>query len=74
MNYTFENLEPIWKPVNASWTTVEQLQRLINSKCGLDLKDYHDLHKYSVESYNFWLNLWEFLGVISSVPLKKVMS
>ncbi|KAJ7311571.1 acetoacetyl-CoA synthetase [Mycena albidolilacea] len=73
MNYAFENSEPIWKPVNASWTTVERLRRLINSKRGLDLKDYHDLHKYSVESYDFWLDLWEFLGVISSVPPKKVI-
>ena len=30
--------------------------------------DYHDLHKYSVEDYSFWLDLWEFLGIISSVP------
>ena len=28
--------------------------------------DYHDLHKYSVESYTFWLDLWEHLRVISS--------
>jgi hypothetical protein len=30
--------------------------------------DYHDLHRYSVENYTFWLDLWEFLGVISSIP------
>ncbi|KAF8199886.1 acetoacetyl-CoA synthetase [Mycena galopus ATCC 62051] len=61
MNYHFEDSDPIWKPANPSWTTVEKLRRLINSKHGLHLKDYHDLHKYSVESYDFWLDIWEFL-------------
>lgn len=35
-------------------------------------EDYHDLHKYSVEDYTFWLDLWEFLGIISSIPPQKV--
>ena len=35
-------------------------------------EDYHDLHKYSVEDYTFWLDLWEFLGIVSSVPPNKV--
>ncbi|KAG6900780.1 hypothetical protein C0993_002204 [Termitomyces sp. T159_Od127] len=30
--------------------------------------NYHELHKYSVEDYTFWLDLWEELGVISSIP------
>jgi acetoacetyl-CoA synthetase len=37
-------------------------------------EDYHALHKYSVESYTFWLDLWEFLGIISSVPPTKVLT
>lgn len=32
------------------------------------VEDYHDLHVYSVSSYTFWLDLWQFLGIISSVP------
>ncbi len=35
-------------------------------------EDIHDLHRYSVEDYNFWLDLWAFLGVIYSVPPQKV--
>ena len=35
-------------------------------------EDYHDLHKYSIEDYTFWLDLWEFLGIISSIPPQKV--
>jgi hypothetical protein len=34
--------------------------------------NYHDLHRHSVEDDNFWLELWEFLGIISSVPPQKV--
>ncbi|KAJ7739028.1 acetoacetyl-CoA synthetase [Mycena maculata] len=67
----FENSEPLWRPANPSWTAVERLRRFINNKHGLHLEDYHDLHKYSVESYAFWLDLWEFLGIISSVPPSK---
>ncbi|KAF7357777.1 AMP-binding domain-containing protein [Mycena venus] len=72
MNPHFENSDPIWRPANPSWTAVERLRRLINSKHGLQLKDYHDLHRYSVESYTFWLDLWEFLGIVSSVPPTKI--
>ncbi|THH05067.1 hypothetical protein EW145_g5069 [Phellinidium pouzarii] len=40
---------------------------MINHKHGLSLKNYHELHEYSVRDYAFWLDLWEFTGVISSV-------
>lgn len=35
-------------------------------------EDYHDLHRYSVENYTFWLDLWENLAIISSIPPQKV--
>ncbi|KAJ7879114.1 acetoacetyl-CoA synthetase [Mycena leptocephala] len=73
MNSHFEDSAPIWRHPNPSWTAVERLRRLINSKHGLNLQNYQDLHKYSVESYTFWLDLWEFLGIISSVPPKKIL-
>lgn len=34
----------------------------------ISVVNYNDLHKYSVEDYTFWLDLWEFLGIISSIP------
>ncbi|KAH9987007.1 acetoacetate-CoA ligase [Russula compacta] len=52
---------------------VEALRWLINRKRGLHLKDYFDLHLYSVSNYSFWLDLWEFIGIISSVPPSKVL-
>lgn len=35
-------------------------------------EDYHELYAYSVNNYSFWLDLWECLGIISSVPPKTV--
>ena len=31
-------------------------------------EDYNDLHAYSVSTYTFWLDLWDFMGIIASVP------
>ncbi|KAJ6489561.1 hypothetical protein C8R47DRAFT_1273830 [Mycena vitilis] len=73
MSSHFEDSDPIWTPANPNWTAIERLRRLINSKHALNLENYHDLHKYSVESFDFWLDLWEFLGIISSVAPKKVL-
>ncbi|KAF8199906.1 acetoacetate-CoA ligase [Mycena galopus ATCC 62051] len=64
----FEDSKLLWKPVQISSAVVEQLRHFVNQKHGLRLDNYHALHKYSVESYTFWLDLWEFFGIISSVP------
>ncbi|PPQ98788.1 hypothetical protein CVT24_003346 [Panaeolus cyanescens] len=66
-NY-FAQSRLVWKPIQPETAAVEVLRRQINRKHGLNLKDYHDLHKYSVEDYGFWLDLWEYLGIISSTP------
>ncbi|RXW22984.1 hypothetical protein EST38_g2854 [Candolleomyces aberdarensis] len=57
----------LWTPPQPNQASVEVLRRDINRKHGLNLANYHDLHKYSVENYAFWLDLWDHLGVISSV-------
>lgn len=36
------------------------------------VEDYQELHKYSVDSHDFWLDVWEFIGIISSIPPTKV--
>ncbi|KAF6761242.1 acetoacetyl-CoA synthetase [Ephemerocybe angulata] len=58
----------LWTPPQADHTSLEVFRRDINRKHGLNLANYHDLHKYSVENYTFWLDLWNHLRVISSVP------
>ncbi|OCH93786.1 acetoacetate-CoA ligase [Obba rivulosa] len=63
----------LWRPTNPSHTSLDALRRMINRKHGLKLKDFHDLHRYSVEDYTFWLDLWQYLGVISSVAPEKIL-
>ena len=46
------------------------LHRCIGRRVALG--DYHDLHKYSVTDYTFWQDLWEYVGIIYSVPPEKV--
>ncbi|KAG6891580.1 hypothetical protein C0992_003607 [Termitomyces sp. T32_za158] len=58
----------LWKHPQPEATPVEVFRRTINRKHGLNLANYHELHKYSVEDYTFWLDLWEALGIISSIP------
>lgn len=72
MSTYFEQSSMLWDPEGAAFTSVETLRRTVNRKYGLNLKDYHDLHKYSVEDYNFWLDIWQFLGIKSSIPPHKV--
>ncbi|KAF5351992.1 hypothetical protein D9756_007624 [Leucocoprinus leucothites] len=63
----FSQSKVLWTPRTPGFTNADLLRRLVNRKYGLDLQDYHALHKYSVEHKEFWLDLWEFLGIISSV-------
>lgn len=35
-------------------------------------ENYDDLHRYSVEDYQFWMDLWQFFGIIYSIPPDKV--
>ncbi|KAG6830065.1 hypothetical protein H0H92_002355 [Tricholoma furcatifolium] len=64
----FSHSQLLWKHAQPGITPIEVFRRMINRKHGLKLANYHDLHKYSVEDYTFWLDLWEHLGIIYSVP------
>ncbi|KAF5355503.1 hypothetical protein D9758_006409 [Tetrapyrgos nigripes] len=74
MTSYFEQSHLLWKHPLPQFTNVELLRRMINRTHGLNLKDYHDLHKYSVTDYNFWLDLWKFLRIVSSVPPQEIMT
>ncbi|OAX39780.1 acetoacetate-CoA ligase [Rhizopogon vinicolor AM-OR11-026] len=67
MSSQFDQSRVIWTPAYPSQAVCEKLRREINLKHGLNLKDYHDLHAYSVSNYTFWLDLWDFMGIMSSV-------
>ncbi|KAG2015435.1 acetoacetyl-CoA synthetase [Coprinopsis cinerea AmutBmut pab1-1] len=67
-NSYFAQSRLIWSPQRPALTSVEAFRRYVNRKHGLKLENYHDLHRYSVQDYSFWLDLWEHLGIVSSVP------
>ncbi|KAG6335256.1 hypothetical protein ID866_3831 [Astraeus odoratus] len=68
LSYNFEESKLLWTPSNRGQAVCERLRKEVNMKRDLDLKDYNDLHAYSVSDYTFWLDLWDFMGIISSVP------
>ncbi|KAF9460715.1 hypothetical protein BDZ94DRAFT_1375274 [Collybia nuda] len=68
MNAQLAHPRLLWTHRQPSATPVEIMRRMVNRKHGKKLLNYHDLHKYSVEDFTFWLDLWEFLGIISSIP------
>ncbi|PPQ70292.1 hypothetical protein CVT25_014614 [Psilocybe cyanescens] len=71
MDSYFAQSKLLWSPIQPRTTFAEVLRREINRKRGLNLKSYYDLHKHSIEDYIFWLDLWDFLGIVSSVPPTK---
>ncbi|PCH36095.1 acetoacetate-CoA ligase [Wolfiporia cocos MD-104 SS10] len=73
MTSYFSQSKVLWRPTNPNSTSLDALRRMVNRKHGLNLKDYHDLHKYSVEDYSFWADIWEFVGIVYSVPPDKII-
>ncbi|KAN0138379.1 acetoacetate-CoA ligase [Lactarius tabidus] len=69
----FASSRLLFQPSATHDSRPDALRRFINRKHGLHLKDYSELHEYSVTDYTFWLDLWQFLGIISSVPPTKVL-
>ncbi|OSX66017.1 hypothetical protein POSPLADRAFT_1043540 [Postia placenta MAD-698-R-SB12] len=73
MDTHFAHSRLLWRPANPARTSLDAFRRMVNRKHGLNLRDYHDLHRYSVEDYEFWLDVWEFVGILHSVPPTKIL-
>ncbi|TFY72119.1 hypothetical protein EVG20_g864 [Dentipellis fragilis] len=71
---SFAHSKLLWSPPSPRFTRVEALRRYINQKHNLALRDYNDLHEYSVTDYTFWLDLWQFMGIIYSAPPTQVLT
>ncbi|KXN90980.1 Acetoacetyl-CoA synthetase [Leucoagaricus sp. SymC.cos] len=67
MDSYFSQSKLLWTPSQPGFTNTDLLRRLINRKHNLNLRNYHELHSYSIKHDEFWLDLWEYLGIISSV-------
>ncbi|KAJ8076182.1 hypothetical protein PM082_000599 [Marasmius tenuissimus] len=74
MSNYFEHSRLLWAPTNPRKSNVEHLKDMINRTRGKKLKDYQDLHKYSIEDYDFWLDLWKFFRIISSQPPQTILA
>jgi acetoacetyl-CoA synthetase len=60
---------PVYVPLNPEERNIEKFRREINKKRGIELSDYHQLHTYSVHpntSAQFWLDVWEYVGIEAS--------
>lgn len=46
-------------------TEMNKFRLFVNSRHGLDLKSYAELHKYSIDSGNsFFCDVWDYTGMI----------
>ncbi|EXJ71213.1 acetoacetate-CoA ligase [Cladophialophora psammophila CBS 110553] len=63
-------LTPIWKPtIPANQIPMNIYREHVNNKFHLLLRDSHDLQKWSVtEPQAFWVDLWDFVGLIPTLP------
>ena len=60
----------LWKPDES----IVRFREHVNSKYGLDLKDYHQLHAWSVDNIaDFWDTFWYFSNIIFSEDRKEVV-
>ncbi|KAJ5521065.1 acetoacetate-CoA ligase [Penicillium fimorum] len=61
-------LTKLWQHPDIANTNIESFRRLANERHSLNLRDYHDIWKWSTESLNaFWMLAWEFTHVKASV-------
>ncbi|KAJ3781487.1 acetoacetyl-CoA synthetase [Lentinula aff. detonsa] len=70
----FDSSHLLWENPQPQFTNVEIFRRMVNRKRGLNLKDYHEFHRYSIENYSFWEDAWQHLRIIYSVPPQNVIT
>jgi acetoacetyl-CoA synthetase len=59
--------DPIWSPgpVRRQTANIRRFMEQIREELDPGIRDYHDLHRYSVEHpVEFWHTLWEFCEVV----------
>lgn len=56
----------LWSPRSNGHTQTDRFRRFINERRGLNLQDYYQLHKYSVDNASaaqFWVDLIHFVDL-----------
>lgn len=65
--------EVLWTHPDPTSTPMWRFLQLVNEKHGLQLKDYRDLYRWSVDDVAlFWEEVWHFVGITASQPFHKV--
>jgi acetoacetyl-CoA synthetase len=67
---------PLWTPSErqVSEANLTQFISLVNQKCGAGVRSYSELYRWSIENApDFWSTLWDYAGVVSSEPYRKVV-
>ncbi|MEX2409551.1 MAG: acetoacetate--CoA ligase, partial [Rhodovibrionaceae bacterium] len=68
--------EPLWRPSEEriAKANLTEFLKDANARHGLDLKDYGDLHRWSVGNLeDFWTLVWDFCGVIAEGETEPVI-
>ena len=63
----------LWKHERPEGTQMWRFLEHVNSKYNLNLKDYPQLYKWSVDNVaDFWGDVWHFAGIKASKPFDQV--
>ncbi|KAJ4483937.1 acetoacetyl-CoA synthetase [Lentinula aciculospora] len=74
MSSYFDSSHLLRENPQPQFTNIEIFRRAVNRKHGLNLKDFHEFHKYSIENYSFWEDAWQHLRILYSVPPQSVIT
>lgn len=68
------SISPIYQPAQGFRSQTDRFRDYVNERYSLQLKDYHELHGFSVTRVNdFWLAVWDFVDIRSPTrPTKAI--
>jgi acetoacetyl-CoA synthetase len=54
----------LWRHASPQSTPMYRFMESVNDKLGLQLSDYKELHRWSIDNIDaFWGHVWKFVGV-----------
>jgi len=65
----------LWKPSSFEKTNMAKLTQLIAKRHGIEISDYEELHRWSIENIpDFWEDIWEYCNIIHSQPYSNIVN
>ncbi|KAH0848196.1 Acetoacetyl-CoA synthetase [Fonsecaea pedrosoi] len=60
---------PLWTPADPEAPPMSRYRQHVNTKFSQSLRDSHELHSWTVQNpHQFWIDLYEYCGIIPSLP------